>query len=172
MARRQCTGDFKIDPIHADLRTRIGLAPGRRWRKGEPPGVSLVIGFSWDERHRATPSQHRWLERWYPLLGQRMTRLDCLGWLRAHGFPEPPRSACIGCPYRSQAEWRWLRDHDPEGWQDALEVDAAIRHVPHWTGQGFLHTSAVPLGEVDLSTPEDHGQLRQWDRECAEVRVA
>ena len=29
----------------------------------------------------------------------------------------------------------------------------------------FLHRSCVPLDEVDLSTPEDHGQT-DWINEC------
>mgnify|MGYP000108926027 CR=1 FL=1 len=33
-------------------------------------------------------------------------------------------------------------------------------------GKVFLHRSAVPLEEADLSTAADHGQLDLWPNEC------
>lgn len=37
----------------------------------------------------------------YPLVDRRMARHDCLNWMAKQGYPKPPRSACIGCPYHS-----------------------------------------------------------------------
>ena len=57
-----------------------------------------------------------------------MTRGDCLTWLEAFGVPhEVQKSACVFCPFKSNAEWRRLRDTDPAGWARAVEVDNALR---------------------------------------------
>ena len=62
--------------------------------------------------------------------------------------------------------WRDQRDNDPDEWRQSVEVDRAIRNQPGIRGQQFMHASRVPLDEVDLSTPEDHGQLNLFNNEC------
>jgi len=39
---------------------------------------------------------------------------------------EVPRSVCVLRPYKSNHEWRLLRDNDPSGWARAVEVDEAL----------------------------------------------
>lgn len=154
---RQCTRDYKIDPIIRKERELLGVKPGRR-----VPREALVeqwMGISTDEYLRAKPSKERWIMARWPLLENRMSRHDCLLWLSRHGYPEPAKSACIGCPYHSDAMWREMRDHDPASWADAVEFDAAIRNgFKGSRGQLFLHRSLVPLDQVDLSTAAERGQ--------------
>lgn len=84
----------------------------------------------------------------------------CLEWMRARGYPQPPRSACYFCPYKSNAEWRKLRDEEPEEWARAVEIDGLIRAgVRDTTQKLYLHRSLTPLADIDLSTAEDRGQL-------------
>lgn len=60
-----------------------------------------------------------------------------------------------------------MRDHDAEAWADAVAADRAIRSgLRGIRGEVFLHRSAVPLNEADLSTPADYGQLDLWANEC------
>lgn len=67
----------------------------------------------------------------------------------------------ITCPSHGNAGWRWIRDHDPDGWTDAVAFDNAVRDgYPHATthgqqlrGQYFLHRSCQPLDHVDLDPP-------------------
>lgn len=59
-----------------------------------------------------------------------------------------------------------MRDHDPEAWADAVEVDNTIRSgLRGIRGEVYLHRSAVPLDQADLSTLADHGQLDRMN-EC------
>jgi hypothetical protein len=96
-----------------------------------------------------------------------MTRSDCELWLQRHGYPVPPRSACVYCPYKSNREWRELRDDDPAGWDEAVRVDALIRaSVRGAKDPLYVHRSMVPLAQVDLSTAEDHGQVDAFANEC------
>jgi len=131
------------------------------------PLVERWIGISTDEIIRAKPSFEAWQMKPFPLIEMRMRQANCLAWLSRHGYPLPPKSACIGCPFHNDARWRHMRDHDPEAWSDAVNVDRAIRTgVRGIRGDVFLHRGAVPLEEADLSTPTDHGQLDLWANEC------
>ena len=164
MIRRQCTGDYKIAPIRRKVRELLGIA-GRRSPK--VPVAEQWIGISLDEVLRMKPSFEPWQRNRWPLVEQGMTRQDCLRWLDRHDYPLPPKSACIGCPFHSDDHWRRMRDRDPEAWADAVLVDAAIRTgFRGIRGEVYLHRSAVPLNQVDLSTEADRGQLDLWPNEC------
>lgn len=164
MIRRQCTKDYKIVPIRRHVRALASLT---RRRSPKTPVVEQWIGISLDEAIRVKPSFENWQVNRWPLIEQRMTRQDCLRWLEQHGYPVPPKSSCVGCLFHSDEAWRAIRDDDPEGWASAVEVDRAIRvGIRGVRGEVFLHRSAVPLDEADLSTPEDAGQLGLWGNEC------
>ena len=164
MIRRQCTTEFKIVPIRRKVRELAGLT---RKRSPSYPVVESWIGISTDEIVRAKPSFEAWQVKRFPLIEMRMSRRDCLAWLRRHDYPDPPKSACIGCPFHSDSLWRSMRDNDAEAWADAVEVDRAIRTgLRGIRSEVFLHRSGVPLEEVELSTAADHGQLDLWPNEC------
>lgn len=94
-----------------------------------------------------------------------MSRSDCLTWLRRHGYPIPPKSACLGCPFHSNARWRQIRDEDPVGRADAVEADRSIRTgFRGMRAELYLHRSCVPLDQADLS--DDSAQLDLWPLEC------
>lgn len=164
--RRQCTSEYKINPIEKKIRELLGLKHRQRWPKER--AVVQYYGISLDEIQRCKIEMDpvaKWRINRYPLIEQRMTRHDCLQWMERQGFPKPPRSACIGCPFHSNAEWRDMRDNRPVEWADAVTFDAAIRKAGGMRGDTYLHRDCVPLDEVDLSTAEDAGQLSLLD-EC------
>jgi hypothetical protein len=151
--KRQCTSNFKIEPLARKQRELMG-----------PRGEAEVwIGISLDEAIRMKPARKRWQRNRWPLIERQMTRRDCVKWLTRHGWTAP-KSACIGCPYHSDNQWRDLRDNSPDEWADALEVDRAIR-MQRRTPQ-YMHRQRVPLDQVDLSTPEERGQLNMFNNEC------
>ena len=158
MLRRSCTVEFKIKPIEAKTREILGVAKGRKVPKSIK--VNSMQGISLDEIQRMKVSQKYWCDFTYPLVDLRMTRHDCKLWMHRNNYAEPPRSACVYCPYRSNSEWRYLRDNDPKGWQEAIRVDAKIRKgMPGTQAEMFVHQSLKPLAEVDLRTDEDLGQM-------------
>lgn len=167
--RRQCTLHLKLAPIRRKVRELAGLT-GRR--SPSEPVVTQVIGISLDEAHRMRDSGEAWIVNEYPLVDRRLTRHSCLVWLERHGYPRPPRSACVMCPFRNTEDWRELRDTDPDGWAEALAYDELVRHAGHvWSakglaGEAFVHYSGRPLAEVDLSTEEERGQLNLFGAEC------
>jgi len=161
---RQCTKDYKIVPIRRKVRALAGLT---RRRSPDHAIVEQWIGISLDELMRMKPSFEAWQVNRWPLIEQRMSRHDCLRWLERHDHTIPPKSACVGCPVHSDMPWREIRDHDPEAWGEAVVVDRAIRTgLRGIRGEVYLHRSAVPLDQADLSTPADRGQLDLWGNEC------
>ncbi len=156
MGRRQCTKEYKLTPIRRKV---VELMGGKRPRGG----CEMLIGISTDEAARAKPSQLRYIVNTFPLLDRRMSRRDCVKWMECFDYPTAPRSACIGCPFRSDAEWRSLTDAEMI---DAIEVDAAIRHQPKFNCEQYAHRSLKPLSEVDFSTAEERGQGNMFNNEC------
>lgn len=164
MIRRQCTREYKIVPIERFIRRELlALKPGER---APADAVDQWFGISADELRRVRISRDHWKRHIYPLVGlpeemlnRPFTRLMCHDWLREH-YPhrEVPRSACIGCPYHTNDEWRRIKQNS-EQWADAVEVDCAIRHADGMDGEVYLHRDCVPLEEVDLRTDEDKGQM-------------
>lgn len=165
MGRRQCTREYKIAPIIAKERELLGFKPRQR-----VVGVHLTqwIGISLDEATRMKPSRESWKQHRWPLIEQRMTRHSCLLWLESHGYPTPPKSACIGCPFHGDRTWRAMRDGDPQSWQEAVDFDHQIRRLPGMKRDNFLHKKLIPLELVDLSTPQENGQLEldDYTAEC------
>jgi hypothetical protein len=149
MGRRQCTKEYKLRPIQRKV---VDLLGGKR-RKG---GTEMWIGISLDEIVRLKDSRVQYVVNRWPLIEREMRRYDCLNWLSRHGYPEPPKSACIGCPFHDNAQWRAL---SPEEFADAVTMDRAIRHQPGFRGEQYMHRSLKPLDQVDLSTAADRGQI-------------
>lgn len=168
MLSRQCTDAYKIEPINRRLREMIGLKP--RQRAPKEPRVSLWIGISTDEFHRAKPSRVPWIERRWPLIEMSMARHDCVNWLKRHGYPSAPKSACIGCPFHSDRQWRAMRTQSPLEFADAVEFDEAIRPGMRSTrGEVFLHRSLKPLRNAVLPAAAASSQPDLFGNECEGV---
>jgi hypothetical protein len=160
---RQCTANYKIIPVTKKQKELCGYKSGQRIK-----GVvsETLIGISTDEAMRMKPSQDAWKVHRWPLIEKNMSRSDCLAWMERKGYPLPPKSSCIGCPYHSDHEWRLIKS-DPEAWADAVEADRLIRKpIQNRKGEQFMHRSCKPLDEVDLSTAADHGQVDMFNNEC------
>jgi hypothetical protein len=161
--RRQCTSEYKLAAINRKVRELLGApAPDfRRVPKGN--AVEQWIGFSADEVLRLSdledggedefgaPVKRRtplYVTKRYPLMELGMDVAMCERFLAARGWVVK-KSACIGCPYHGNKQWRDLRDNHPDLWEDACEFDEAIRKggargLP-LNGEAFLHRSRVPL---------------------------
>lgn len=152
--RRQCTQDYKIEPIQKYIRRELlGLKPGQRVPKSVT--VHQVFGISFDERQRMRRSREPWSVFEYPLVDMKMRRQQVIEWAEKH-YPGRtfPRSACIGCPYHSNEEWRRLRDDSPAEFADAVQFDEQIRgasDLRHLVkSEMYLHRQMVPLAQAKI----------------------
>lgn len=171
MVRRQCTNEYKIQPLLKKQRELVGLKKGQRSKEHL---ATTVIGISWDEAQRMRDAAYPWLRNEYPLVDRRITRQMCLDWCANHGYPLPPRSACIGCPFKSDHEWRLLKTTMPNEWEDAVEFDNRYRITVKQEGKlratPYLHKSGIPLDQADLRTDEEKGIMSlfadEFGQEC------
>lgn len=165
MGRRQCTNEYKLTPINRKVRELLGAAPPdyRRVKRGQV--CEQWIGFSTDEVGRVSDGdQLLYIHKRYPLLELRMSRKDCQRWLEKRGWGHTVKSACIGCPFHGNRQWRALRDNHPDEWADAVAFDTAIRKggsrgLP-LNSEAFLHRSRVPLdlAPIDRVTRREHAE--------------
>lgn len=155
---KQCSKEFKTRVVGAEIRRRLGLEPKQRGPREKV--VEQWIGISLDEMERMKDAEQSFVKNRWPLIEMRMSRHDCLRWFSRNGYPLPPKSSCVFCPFHGPQQWRDMRDNAPEDWARACAVDAAIR--PGWpgmAGEAFVHRQRVPLAEVDLRTDADMGQM-------------
>ena len=200
MIKRQCTKEYKIEPIEAFIKTEVlGLSKTQHYPKSVV--VQQWFGISADETrrmsfprrrasvrvgidllnspvHETQMTPIRWKEHAYPLCDRilrpdgsqspfgsvPMLRSDCLAWCAKHRLP-PPRSACIGCPYRTGAEWLDLQK-EPTEWQDAVEFDKAIRKCGGMRGDVYVHRDYIPLELVQLDPKDDYPMFACEDGLC------
>lgn len=164
LARRQCTAEYKIEPVRRKTRELIGLQP--RQRAPKEVTVEQWIGISKDEIERVRDARDPWIKNRWPLIEASMTRQDCLRWMELHQYPLPAKSACIGCPYRDDQGWMDMKETDPVSFADAVEVDHMIRqhqtNRENFTGELYLHRSLKPLDEVDFKLKVDPRQRDMW----------
>lgn len=154
MVSRQCTADFKVRPIELFIRERYGDGKGKPIRRVVE--ITQIFGLSYDEPKRVIRVQQRFQAKprnWrceFPLWDLQITRGECVKYLAGRVPHEVGRSACVYCPFKSDAEWRWLRDNCPEGWAKAVEIDEICRRGKMLRGERYLHGSLVPLADADL----------------------
>lgn len=162
--QRQCTETYKIEPIRSltlKLMRQGGHATAEQW-----------IGISTDEASRMKPSRHPKIANRWPLINDApMTRADCVRWMADHGYPKPPRSACVFCPYHNDTEWLRLREEEPEEFARAVEFERDLQAgvmvaTSLKTDVVFLHRSCAPLDAVVFQTAGPKAQLNLFENDC------
>jgi hypothetical protein len=153
LSKRQCTKNFKLRVIKRKTRELLGVGP----RGYVAPGtVEAWVGISTDEAIRKKPSGVAYIVNRHLLIEKFMSRRDCKAWLKAHGYPEPPKSACKYCPFQGNVGWRRRRENSAE-WAEVVALDRWLREpaqVIRFHGDLYLHSARRPLEDVDLSEPD------------------
>ena len=171
---RQCTKNYKLDPIRKKSQELLGVAP----REAMPDGtwIEMWLGISTDEIARVKTSRNWWIGHRYPLVDDvAMTREDCISWFEQHHPGRTlSRSACIACPFRSSRSWMDIRESDPEMFTEAVELDRNLRTGQHNAGkmfrkQAYLHHRRIPLLEAleqDQQEREVNGFINECEGHC------
>ena len=171
MARRQCTSEYKLKPIKAKVRELLGYVHPIPVPRGT--FAEQAIGISTDEIGRAKDSGISYLRSIFPLLELGMSRADCERYLKSRGWTSVEKSACIGCPFHGNAQWRHIRDTQPQEWVDAVAFDHAIRNGSaranaqgqELRGHMYLHRSRLPLDQAPIDRVTPH----EWKGRQADV---
>lgn len=155
MSPFQCSKEFKTRVVNREVVKLLGVEEGKR-ASFKTPVVEMWLGMDYDEGDRLKDNEKGYICNRWPLFELAMRRRDCLRWMEERQYPRPPRSACIFCPFRSDAEWYDLQTESPDDFIVASAFDKSIR--PGWPGmkgEAFLHRSLKPLDEIDFSPPAD-----------------
>jgi hypothetical protein len=146
--------------------TQNGMLPGlcsNEWKKrvvsrylrqqgyGPSKPVNFWIGISLDEIGRAKPSGTHWMEYQWPLLFDvTLRRHECKQLVIDAGLPEPPKSSCWMCPYRSETQWAQLREHFPADFAHAVELERDI-HAADQSGGVWLTKHRRFINEIEFN---------------------
>jgi hypothetical protein len=163
LLRRQCTREYKIDPMSKKVRELLGYKPRQRMRHR----VRSMLGITIDETRRMKPSWYPWITNTWPLVDLGLHRDDCFKIIADAGLPEPQKSACVYCPYHSDAYWQWMKDEQPVEFKKAVDFDEAVRDMTMRGKEepGYVHKSCVPLKEAVFNA-SDPNQVDLWTNEC------
>ena len=155
MAQRRCTHNYKLTPIR------------RHVRKYFERGVVQWIGISTDEATRMRDSEVNYVQNRYPLIEMDMSRTDCIEWLKSNGYPVPPKSSCVFCPFHDDNTWKEMKYNRPADVRRAVELEKRIQanearsdYEPYTP---FLHRSLIPLDEVIFKHEK---QINLFENEC------
>ena len=165
---RKCTADHKVTPLRKKARQLAGIH-GRQCKELK---VIQWLGISLDEIQRMKVSIELWQEFRHPLIELRMTRQDCLDWMKSHGYPAPPRSACSFCPFHSDKEWMRVKA-SPE-WESVIQFERDLQAIvdkqtgtARLSGLPYLHGSRKPIDEVIFKPNRRDEQRDMFADECA-----
>lgn len=143
---RQCTTEFKINPIQSFYKKQYKKQNIVQW-----------IGISLDEAHRMKPSRNEYVENRWPLIELELKR-----------YQQPPRSACTFCPYQHDREWLRLKTEEPEDFAKAVEFEKRMqvtKTAVGFTGDVRLHRSMKWIDEVDFDP--NRSQIDLFGNECS-----
>lgn len=164
MGKRQCTQDYKITPIKKEIRKQLGYKPRQRVKEI----VHIWKGISNDEISRVKPAKDKWQVAEHPLIEiMDVDRKQCIEYVENTGLGTPAKSSCIGCPYHDNRAWQEMKLNDPVSWNDAVEVDEALRANGTYDlikGVNYLHRSGKPLKDVVFDIEEN--EIDMFDNEC------
>ena len=152
--RRKCTSHFKVRPIERYIKRNILKI--KRFCALPTKAINLWMGISSDEVERLRDSLEHWKINYYPLVGIPVnfgftfSRQNCLEWLnKTYPNIKPVKSACLGCPFHSAAQWQETKQNEKE-WLETCEVDDKIRHLPMMKNPTFLHRDRIPLRDINF----------------------
>lgn len=163
MVMRQCTNDYKIQPIRKKIRELCNITYGKHFPKDK--FVDQWIGISTDEISRMKPARDKYINNVHPLIDLKMSRKDCLKWMSENAFPLPEKSACICCPFHDDKYWYFMKHNRPEEFADAVEFDKKIRRGSRkQDDELFTHRKCIPLDEVNFDIKTDQPDM--FNNEC------
>ena len=165
MVMRQCTNDYKIQPIRIKIRELCNVKKGKHFPKDKY--VEQWIGISTDEVGRMKPARDKYILNRHPLIEAKMSRQDCINYLKKHDIPLPEKSACIVCPYHNDSYWHFMKTERPSEFAEAVDFDKQVRSITRKEDeQIYVHRSCKPLDEVEFDKKETDKQLDMFNNEC------
>jgi len=115
---------------------------------------------------RMKSNRVKWIKNTYPLVDMRITRQDCVAYLTKHGIKVPPKSACVGCPYRSDSFFASLKRSQSQEWFSLVDLDYKLReHEVSQKAPVYIHKSLKPIDQAEFKDAGD-GFINECEGYC------
>ena len=141
---RQCTEKFKIRAVMKMLREDFGASAKKP--------IGQWLGITTDEFTRMKVSPIKASVLMYPLIDLGLSREDCEDYLDSQGYPVPPKSSCLGCPYHSNTTWNTLTQEEIEDCAEAEEEyiqmianHPTLKYAPYLINGVRFHRDMRPI---------------------------
>lgn len=156
VGRRFCTLDYKTDKIASFVKWELlGYKKGSQIKEQDRKAHVMHIGFSAEEEDRCQDNPH-------PLFRNRFL-LQEMGLDRAANYKyildvwglDTKASACSFCPFHKNYFFQYMKEHEPEHYQQIVEFDNMLgerKPRPEMGARFFMSHSFKRIEEL---TPED-----------------
>jgi hypothetical protein len=114
---RWCTRDLKIRPIYSYYRSLDAH-------------VNQYLGISYEEKKRIKDSGTKYVTNVYPLVEEKIDRIECLDIINKANLKLPVRSGCYFCPFNSVSRWTEIYKNHKNLFRKALELEESSKHFP------------------------------------------
>lgn len=97
-----------------------------------------------------------------------ISRSDCLRIVREAGLPQPPKSSCWFCPYKTTDQWTALRQERPELFAKVVEIERQLNAKRVHLGKDVVYISSVGSRRgqpIDIAVPYQLGLFPEWIEE-------
>jgi len=123
---RQCTVTYKIMQIISEIRNREGL---KRFN-AKLHRINMYIGFTTDEISRVKPSPSSYIVNLFPLVDKKLTKFDCIDYVKKELGFTPVSSVCNMCYANDFKRIYNLYLTDQTSWNKLLVLDDAMANKP------------------------------------------
>jgi hypothetical protein len=127
--KRDCTSKFKIAPIRKAF-DKLGLK--KKFH------IIQYIGIAYDEMHRMTTSDVKYISLDYPFCTDKITRQGNIDILNKFNF-NASKSGCLGCMFQSKDSWRKFVLENPEDFRRWKYMEENNIHYNRRSNQLYLN---------------------------------
>lgn len=125
---RNCTIDYKVERISKFIRWEVlGYKKGQRLRDEDKKAHEMHMGFSFEEKRRCKESPNPMFVNRFPLVDMELVRANNYAYIKDVWGLETKASACAFCPFHKNYFFKYLKAHEPETYQQLVEVDELLR---------------------------------------------
>lgn len=150
--KQKCTYFYKIAPMDRALRHYLSQKHGVSWntKRIREGFVEKWIGFAYDEWHRCSESDVKYIKFRFPLVEMKVEKAHCAGWYLQRKRPVPVRSVCNACFANGLDHFKEMYENEPEDWAQAVACDNALET---WKGritqqEVFVSSSLIRLRDL------------------------
>lgn len=164
--RRNCTLDYKIAEIQKYVRWNVlGYKKGQRTKPCDEKAHEMHIGFSYEERQRASENPHKMFKNKFPLIDMELTRADNYAYIRDVWGLETKASACTFCPFHRNFFFKYLKENHARDYDILINFDKMLEsEQPKTAIESKLYISRSRKRIADLTDHECN------DAECFKYR--